>query len=95
MTHTIEKIKYLLIVLIIAGTSIFLSTQITGCKSVPKALPKEPKPCFDFRMCMYYMEKRQELCIDFAKECRAFRRFNKCKIEKMTFEKCWLYLNQK
>ena len=90
----ITKTKSAASIIAIVGI-FFLGIAFNGCKSMPRVIKDEPKPCFDYRMCAYYFEKNPTVCIDFAKECRAFRRYNKCKIEKMDFQKCWLYLNQK
>ena len=78
--------------------TIIASFLFVGCQCAPRKTDKELSSCYMFRDCMYRNQKNKDksVCIDFAKECRAYRRFIFCrKIKGMTFERCQLYLNQK
>lgn len=75
-----------------------------GCISEPsiKDYTDRPAACFDAAMCMYLNQKNPDksICMDAYKECRAYGRYNFCKepknlAERVDFEKCQLYLNQK
>lgn len=77
---------------------------ISACMSAPdrEDYTGRPNSCYDFADCMYRNKDNPDksICADFAKECRAFERFEYCKVEtnrpdRMDFEKCWLYLNSK
>ncbi len=85
--------KYLIIALIIT---------FTGCwQSAPKPITDEPAACFDKRDCMYRNQdnKDKSVCVDDAKECRAYRRYIYCKEQVKqkldTFQNCWNLLNSK
>ena len=82
----------------------FILVLICGCLSQPdkKDYIGRPDSCLDFSVCMYYNSKNPDksICADYAKECRAFGRFNFCKEPKnlpdgVSFNSCMLMLNQK
>jgi hypothetical protein len=82
---------------------LFLLVILTiGCisKPNPKDYIDRPKSCFDRDMCYYLNQKNTERCVDDAKECRAYGRYEYCRDEKnrpdrIDFNGCQLYLNQK
>lgn len=83
---------------------LFCCLFLFSCLSQPdkKDFQGRPDACYDFAMCMYMNQKNPDksVCVDYAKECRAYGRFNFCKDsknlpERVDFEKCVLYLNQK
>ena len=90
------------VLILLAGTFFFISN--IGCMSAPehKDYIGRPNSCYDFADCLYRNKDNPDksVCVDLSKECRAIERFEYCKNdnmrpEKMDFEKCWLYLNQK
>lgn len=93
-----------LVTLIIILSIVAILILMLGCTTPPdkKDYVGRPDSCFDFAACMYLNMKNTDksICADYAKECRAYSRFNFCKDEKnlpdrVDFEKCNLYLNQK
>lgn len=72
----------------------------SGCISEPKKkdYDKRPNACYDFAECLYLNQKNNDksVCLPISMECRAYEKYTYCKSEKeMTFNNCWLYLNQK
>lgn len=77
---------------------------LTGCMMKPdiKDYSGRPSACYEFAACMYFNQKNADksICADYAKECRAYDRFNFCKDEKnlpngVRFQECWDKLNSK
>ena len=71
---------------------------LIGCLSQPDVKPDNA--CGMFLHCMYYLQKAPDktACIDFAKECRAKKRYEYCRKkenQEVSFANCVLQLNQK
>lgn len=75
-------------------------TGCTACQWKPARVENAPLACFYFQDCMYRNaeNKDKSICMDYAKECRATLRMNKCMSigsEIIEFRNCMLLLNQK
>jgi len=99
-----DKVERILAGAFLIGLIIVILIMMTGCTTPPdkKNYIGQPDACYLFSECMYFNQKNPDksACLDYAKECRSFGKFNFCKDSKnlpdrMDFEKCWLYLNQK
>ena len=100
----INRIAYLiggLLVLCALAITIF---ALSGCIQKPLKADYAGKPdsCFLFSECMYLNSKNPDknVCSDYAKECRAYGRFEFCKKSEnlpdgMRFQECWDKLNSK
>ncbi len=79
---------------------ILIIFMFSGCISEPskKDYIGRPNACYDFAECLYLNQKNPDksVCFSVGMECRAYEKYIYCKSEKdMTFNNCWLYLNQK
>jgi len=89
---------------ILIFSTIIVLCFMAACISLPDVddYAGRPQACLDFDRCMYYNQKNKDksICIDYAKECRAYGRFEYCKDqanlpEGMRFQECWDKLNTK
>ena len=99
-----EKVERILTAILLLGCIALFISMLTGCISEPskKSYEGRPDACYDAAMCMYLNQKNPDksICMDAYKECRAYGRYNFCKepknlADRVDFEKCQLYLNQK
>ena len=95
-----EKYERILVGLILFCAIVVIVIMFAGCISEPKKdnYKDRPNPCYDFASCLYLNQKNPDksVCLPISMECRAYEKYNFCKGEKeMTFNNCWLYLNQK
>lgn len=90
--------------IIVTALLLIIALAFTACIMAPdvKDYENRPQACLDFDRCMYYNQKNQDksICIDHAKECRAYGRFAYCKDQAnlpdgMHFQECWDKLNAK
>lgn len=81
----------------------FVVLTLLGCYTEP---PKKENysvsSCYRFADCLYQNQKNPDksVCLSFGMECNSWERFLFCKDDvnrpdRIDFEKCWLYLNQK
>jgi hypothetical protein len=99
-----DKLGIGLLGLATATIMILLVLSLTSCTTPPdkKDYIGRPEACYDFVECLYLNQKNPDksVCADYAKECRAYGRYNFCKDEKnrptnVDFTGCQLWLNQK
>jgi ABC-type oligopeptide transport system substrate-binding subunit len=99
-----KKFMFVLTSSILFALLLVVIVFLTGCISQPNKKDYEGRPnaCYDFAACLYFNQKNPDksICSDYAKECRAYERFNFCKDiknlpEQMRFQEAWDKLNSK
>ena len=101
MSWIIKVISIFILSALVFSLVVFV---MTGCTTPPdkKDFATRPNACYDFMECLYLNAKNPDksICIPLSMECRAYDRFNFCKDsknlpERIDFNQCQLYLNQK
>jgi hypothetical protein len=98
--HEETKLKLSVSFFLLLGVVLTLLIFFAGCISQPakQDYSGRPNACYDFAECLYLNQKNADksVCLPISMECRAYEKYIYCKTEKeMTFNNCWLYLNQK